>query len=160
MGKKTTFLLGMTMMALFFMMIGPAAADFHQPAELIQWRTLKQGKEEATRRDMPVLVDFYFTKVCPRCVALEKDVYANEQLAERINQQFIPVRVYLNKELNREEKKLMDELKSGGECILAFLDPEGEIVKDDKGVQISTMEMIPPEKYTWYMDQALLHLDK
>jgi hypothetical protein len=158
MGRKITFLLGVAMMTSSFMTIGPVFAEFHQAMQLIEWRTLEQGKAEAARRDMPVLVDFYFVKDCPRCIALEKDVYANGQLAERINRQFIPVRVYLNKELNREENKLMDKLKSGGECILAFLDPEGKIVKDDNGADISTMEMIPPEKYLWYMDQALLHL--
>jgi thiol-disulfide isomerase/thioredoxin len=158
MGKKIIILLGMAVMTLFFMKTGPMGAESHQSAGLIQWRTLKQGKAEATRRNMPVLVDFYFAHDCPRCIALDKDVYANEQIAERINRQFIPVRVYLNKGLSREEKKLMNELKGGGECILAFLDPKGKIVKDDKGADISTMEMIPPEKYIWYMDQALLHL--
>lgn len=160
MGKKITFLLGVAFVGLCLLRLVPAGAESLRKTELIQWRTLMQGKAEAVNRNMPVLVDFYFFKDCPRCIALEKDVYASQHLAERINQQFIPVRVYLNKELTREEKQLVAELKSGGECILAFLDPKGRIVKDNNGTHISTMEMIPPEKYKWYMDQALLHLGK
>ena len=159
MGKKFVFLLGVAFVGLFLLRLDPAGAD-PLTKGLIQWRTLNQGKTEAVKRNMPVLVDFYYPKDCPRCVALERDVYGNEHLAEKINQHFIPVRVYLNKELTREERKLMAELKSGGECILAFLDSKGRIIKDSKGNSVCTMAMIPPEKYNWFMDQALLYLDK
>ena len=157
MGKKIVFLFGIAFVGLFLLRLDPADADSPRTKGLIQWRTLNQGKTEAVKRNMPLLVDFYYPKDCPRCVALERDVYGNEHLAERINQHFIPVRVYLNKKLTREAKKLMDELKSGGECILAFLDPKGRIIKDSKGTYIGTMAMIPPEKFNWFMDQALLN---
>ena len=157
MWKKIVFLFGVAFVGLFLLRLDPAGADSSRTKGLIQWRTLNQGKTEAVNRNMPVLVDFYYPLDCPRCVALERDVYGNEHLAERINQHFIPVRVYLNKKLTREEKKLMAELKSGGECILAFLDPKGRIIKDSKGTYIGTMAMIPPEKFNWFMDQALLN---
>ena len=53
----------------------------------------------------------------------------------------------------------MDKLKTGGECVLAFLNADGTLIKDKNGALISSMEMIPPNKYNWFMDQALAHLN-
>jgi hypothetical protein len=136
------------------LIIGKASAT----TELVQWRTLKEGKIEARSRNMPVLVDFFVKgEDCPRCIALDREVYVNKYITNKINQKFVPVRVDLDKQLTREEQALMDELKTGGECILAFLNMDGTIIKDSKGVPISSMEMIPPDKYNWFMDQALTH---
>ena len=125
--------------------------------DLISWRTLSDGRTEAKEKKMPILVDFYSEENCERCGALDKDVYSDSQLTEAISSNFIPVRVYKNKQMTIAEQALMDKLESGGECILAFLNSNGDIIRDQDGVQISTMEMIPPDKYTWFMDQALTH---
>ena len=159
MKKKSAFSLVATHMLFVLLLSGLMIGKAYATTELVQWRTLKEGKIEARERNMPVLVDF-FTKDenCPRCVALDREVYVNKYITDKINEKFVPVRVDPDKQLSREEQALMDKLKTGGECVLAFLNVDGTIIKDSKGVPISSMEMIPPDKYNWFMDQALAHL--
>ena len=160
MNKKSAFSLVaaqiLFVLLLNVLMIGKATAT----SELVQWRTLKEGKIEARERNMPVLIDFYVEDNCPRCDALEREVYVNMYITNKINEKFVPVRVDLDKELTPEEQALMDELQTGGECVLAFLNADGTIIKDNKGATISSMKMLPPNKFNWFMDQALAHLNK
>ena len=145
----------MLVLLLSVLMIGKAGAT----TELVQWRTLKEGKNEARERNMPVLIDFYVEHNCPRCDALDREVYVNKYITNKINEKFVPIRVNLNRELTPEEQALMDKLKTGGECVLAFLNADGTLIKDKNGALISSMEMIPPNKYNWFMDQALAHIN-
>jgi hypothetical protein len=160
MKKKSTFSLVATHMLFVLLLSGLMIGKAYATTELVQWRTLKEGKSEARERNMPVLVDFYVTENCPRCEALDREVYVNIYITNKINEKFVPVRVDLDKKISREEQALMDELKTGGECVLAFLNADGTIIKDSKGATISSMEMLPPNKYNWFMDQALANLNK
>jgi thiol:disulfide interchange protein len=135
------------------------AGDAVKSVNLIEWRDLSAGKIEAKAKNMPVLVDFYTEMDCKRCRALDKEVYSDPKLTDAIKNRFIPVRVILDKKLTDEEQQLTDLLDSGGECVLAFLSPQGKIVKDKKnGKPIATMEVIPPDKYMEYMELALNNL--
>ena len=125
----------------------------------IDWRTLKEGKIEAGKRNMPALVDFYFGEGCHRCMVLQEKVYAVPEIAEKINRRFVPIRVSLaDGYLSPEERQLMDRMGSGGECILLFLDQEGEVVESEKGAPICSMSMIEHEQFLDYLDQALKEL--
>jgi hypothetical protein len=159
--KKTSIFSLVAAQMLFVLLVNGFQVDkIGAKTELVQWRTLKAGKQEARNRDMPVLVDFYVEVNCPRCEALDREVYVNMYITNKINQKFIPVRVDLDRQLTPEEQALLDELKTGGDCVLAFLHADGTLVKDKKGAPISSMKMIPPNKYNWFMDQALAHLNK
>jgi|GEM_PF-1711844 len=130
-----------------------------EPLEpLIQWRSLADGKTEAAQRNMPVLVDFFIGPVCMRCVAVQKDIYNDRELASRIEREFIPVRIWLSSELSAEEEALSQELNNDGECILAFLDAHGNVLKNSQGEDISSMKMLPADEYIRYMDEALKNL--
>ena len=132
------------------------AGESVKSLDLVEWRTLSAGKTEAQEKNMPMLVDFYTGLDCERCRSLDKEVYSDPKLTDAIKSKFVPVRVSLDRELMDEEKQLMEKLDSGGECVLAFLSPQGEIVADQKnGKPIATMEMLPPDKYMEYMELAL-----
>ncbi|MBU0484328.1 MAG: thioredoxin family protein [Proteobacteria bacterium] len=121
----------------------------------INWRTLEQGKIEAAARQKPCLVDFYFGEQCHRCAMLEKQVYDNDRIASMINTKFIPVRIDLTRKLSPEEKALEDKMGSGGECMLLFLDQNGNVIKNQQGVPVCSMEMISPERFISYLDETL-----
>jgi len=157
MKKISFFSLVTAQMMLVVLLNGLLAGKAGAITEMVQWRTLKEGKIEARSRNMPVLVDFFVKENCPRCIALGREVYVNKYITNKINQKFVPVRVDLDRQLTRQEQALIDELKTGCECVLAFLNADGTIIRDRKGVPISSMEMIPPDKYNWFMDQALTH---
>lgn len=124
----------------------------HQP---IRWRTLAEGKIEAEKRNVPVLVDFFIGEICHRCIMVQKEVYNEPNLAARIEADFVPVRIWLSNDLTADEKALSAQLNNGDECILAFLDPQGKVVKNIQGKQISSMGMLPAHEYVRYMDEAL-----
>ncbi len=126
--------------------------------ELIQWRTLEVGKAEAAATGKPCLVDFFYSEECPRCAALLNGIYTDQSVADKINRNFIPIRVDLTRPLSKEERQVADEMNSGNECILLFLDPTGKVVKNHKGIAICTMDMMGKEEFVGYLDDALLNL--
>lgn len=123
----------------------------------IVWRTLEEGKEEAAARDMPILVDFYASPACPRCLDIDNTVYNDPAMVSKINHSFIPVRIWVSRPLSWEAKELEKILESNGECILAFLKPDGSVIRDAKGNPVASMEMLSKEQYMSYMEQALVN---
>ncbi len=129
-------------------------------AEPIAWRTLSAGKAEAMERNMPVLVDFYYGPECHRCKMFDQKVYADPECVARITKDFVPVRVDLSRELSAEEKELSKALESGGECMLAFLDPQGNVIKDVSGERICTLAMLSRREFMDYLDRALARINR
>jgi len=156
---KSQIVSPLTIPTLFVLFILTLAACVSQappaPTETIAWRTLEAGKREALEKNMPVLVDFFYGTGCSRCMAVQRDIYNDPDLVAMINREFIPVRVWLTAPLSPEEKKLSDELKNGEECILAFLDSHGQVIKDKRDKYISSMGMLPAKEYRRYMELAL-----
>lgn len=72
----------------------------------IRWFTLRDGEERSRAEKKPMIVDFYYGKGCPRCEALQKNVYDDASIAEKIQRDFVPIRIDLTKKLTKEEKKL------------------------------------------------------
>lgn len=121
---------------------------------MIHWRTLEAGKKEASARKTPILVDFYYGEGCHRCVALEERVYADADIAQIVKRDFVPVRIDISHSLSGDEKKLAELMKTGGECMLLFLDAAGQVVANRKGQRICTMGMLSPEDFKKYLDDA------
>lgn len=124
-------------------------------SETIRWRTLNEGRVEAKERSLPCLVDFYFGPECHRCKQLDRNVYSNPYVIHRVNEEFVPVRIDLQKALSDEEQALMEKMETGGECMLLFLHPDGRVITDVSGVRVCTMGMITPEQFIEYLDRAL-----
>ncbi|MGQ9921681.1 MAG: thioredoxin family protein [Desulfobacca sp.] len=62
-------------------------------AETIQWRRdLAGAVAEAKTAQKPVVLEFYL-EGCPHCAHLAKDTHSNEELANYMNANVIPVRL-------------------------------------------------------------------
>ncbi|MBU0730837.1 MAG: thioredoxin family protein [Proteobacteria bacterium] len=157
--RKALFLLFVFFSSLWIFS-GCASLSPQDSSNNIRWRTLAEGMIEAQQTKKPCLVDFYTGEECHRCRVLDRNVYLAPKIIERINRDFIPVRVSLDGELTQKEQALADELKSGGECILLFLDHSGKVIKDRaKKEAVCTMDMLTPEVFIEYMDRALKNIN-
>jgi len=128
------------------------------PPQTITWRTLAQARAEALATNRPILIDFFTFQECPRCQDLVRFVYSDPTIIERINREFVPVRVNLDQPLSPDEKALATRLESGEECVLAFLSAKGSIVTHPNGKPICSLAMLTPEAFTDYLDEALKHV--
>ncbi len=122
--------------------------------ESIKWYSLEEGKVLAKRLNRPCVVDFHFSRGCPRCEKLEKYVYSNREIIHKLNTEFIPIRIELSGELTPEEKALGERFKYNNECLLLFMDPEGNVIKDPSGKNLCFVDYIEPEWFIRYLDMA------
>ena len=130
--------------------IGATIAD----AAGVNWVTLKEGTERAKTEKKPMLVDFFFNEECPRCAPLVKNVYSNSMLVEKINRDFVPVKIDLTKPLSPEEDALGKAYDYKNDCLLLFLDSSGNIVKDPGGKKLCFIDDIDPETFGNYLDMV------
>ena len=121
--------------------------------DLVNWHTLKDGMEKARAEKKPVVLDFFFGKGCPRCEFLEKEVYSNPAIAKKINDDFVPIRVDLNKKLSPEEQSLGEKYNFKNDCLLIFLDARGDLVKE-AGKKLCFIDKVDPDEFIQYLDEA------
>lgn len=121
-------------------------------AGLIKWYSFKEAKEKARVEGKPMIVDFAVAQGCPRCEAMQKNIYSKKEIADRINKDFIPVLIDLAKELTHEEKRLGEEYDFKNDCLLLFLDPDGRILKDPSGKRLCFMDAVDTEVFIKYLD--------
>ena len=118
----------------------------------VQWKNLTVGLEEAKKSNKKVLLDVY-TDWCGWCKKLDKDVYANEKVAEYLKQQYVAVK------LNAESTaKITYKGKTMSEMELAqafgihsypnilFLDAAGEPI-NSLGGYVNAEKFLPIVKF-------------
>lgn len=127
-------------------------------ADGVPWLTLKAGYEKAKLEKKPLLVDYFYGTGCLRCENLVKEEYENPEIIKKITTDFIPVRVDLTKELSPEEEQLGEKYDYKKDCLLLFLDADGNILKDDTGKHLSCATMIDPEMFIQYLDKVKMSL--
>lgn len=66
--------------------------------EGVQWMTLQQAEESYKKQQRPILIDLY-TDWCGWCKVMDKETYANKQVAAYIMKKFYPVK------LNAEQRQ-------------------------------------------------------
>lgn len=137
---------------LFFMVFAPLR-EMAFAAE-IQWYSLAEGMKIAADKHKPVMVDFYFGKGCPRCEALQKNVYDNPDIAKKISDNFVPVRIDLTKKLTDDETALGNRYDFKNDCLLLFLDQDGKIFKGPGGKRLCFADSIEPEEFIRYLDMV------
>ena len=142
----------MKRVSLMLVMAVLAFSTFVVAADGVTWLTLSEGKERAKVEKKPMLVDFFYGKGCPRCEELEMEGYENPAIAKKIMDDFIPIRVDLAKKLNKDEKELGEKYAYNKECLLLFLDPEANIIKDSGGKRLSCATMIDSDMLVQYLD--------
>jgi thioredoxin-related protein len=115
----------------------------------IQWLSLKAGMEKAKKENRPLIVDFYYGKGCSRCEAMQNEVYNNPSIAAEVMKDFIPVRIDLKKKLTKQEEDLGKKYHFNNDCLLLFLQPDGEIIHDTMGKRLCFINKIDPQ---WFID--------
>jgi thioredoxin-related protein len=77
-----------------------AILAWNKPAarEEIRWMSLKEAEENSKKLDKPILIDLY-TDWCGWCKVMDKQTYANKEVAAYITEKFYPVK------LNAEQKQ-------------------------------------------------------
>lgn len=120
----------------------------------VKWMSLKEGSEKARTEKKPMVVDFFFGEGCPRCVKLVQNVYKHPTIVSRLNNDFVPVMVDLSKKLTAEEEALGNAHDYKNDCLLLFLDPDGNVVKDPMGKKLCFVEDLDPEIFGKYLDMV------
>ncbi|MEK7333187.1 MAG: thioredoxin family protein [Nitrospirota bacterium] len=138
---------------LFFIFAGNVLAE-EKYAEKVNWHSFKEGMAKARLEKKPLLVDFGIVKRCPRCEFLMKNVYSKDEIVKKINSDFIPVFIDLGKDLAPEEKALGEKYDYKSDCLLLFLDYEGEVIKNPLGGKMCFADKIEPEVFIKYLEQV------
>jgi thioredoxin-related protein len=118
----------------------------------VKWTSLKDGMAKARAEKKPMIVDFFYGAGCPRCEKLEKGIYTNPQIARKINDDFVPIFIDLTKPLTKEEEALGNKYDYKNDCLMLFLDPEMNIIKDPSGKKMCFVDDIEPEIFIGYLD--------
>jgi len=89
----------------------------------IAWlKDLSFAQQAASRQAKPILIDFY-TEWCSWCKRLDKDTYANSEVAD-FAQQFICVKIDADK-----HPQLAKKYNVRGFPTTVFLKPDGSVIK-------------------------------
>lgn len=109
--------------------------EFHKPGEVdrkyarkVNWKSLEEGLKILESLKKPLLVDFGVEEGCHSCEFLQKNVYSNDEIAEKINSHFIPIFINLANPLTSQEITLGDKYDYENDCLLLFLDHKSEVI--------------------------------
>ena len=97
----------------------------------LEWS--KEAFEKARKADKPILLDL--TAVwCHWCHVMDATSYSSEEIANTINNEFIPIKVYIDKRPDIRERYNM-----GGFPSTVFVDHQGNVISGDT--------YVPPERF-------------
>lgn len=123
--------------------------------DLVQWHRLADAKEVAWILEKPMLVDFYVPEGCDRCERMDRDLWGNPEIARRVNEGFVPVRIDLTRNLTREEIALGRKYDYKYDCLLLFLDHTGEAIEDAGGGRMCFAEFVSTDWFLGHLERAL-----
>ncbi len=126
----------------------------------VKWTTLKQGSQKARAEKKPIIVDFFYGPGCPRCERLEKGAYADPRITRKINEEFVPIFIDLTKSLTKEEEELGNKYEYKNDCLMLFLDPEMNIIKDPSEKMMCFVDDIEPDVFIEYLDMIIRTIKK
>jgi len=129
-------------------------------AEKVNWHSLKDGMVKAKAERKPLLVDFAVAEGCPRCEFLQKNVYSKDEIVKKINSDFIPVFVDLSKKLTPEEKALGEKYDFKNDCLLLFLDSNGDVIRESDEGKMCFADKVEPEVFIKYLDSVKKRMSK
>ena len=138
----------------FFLILSVNAWAEEKYAEKVKWLPLKEGMERARVEKKPMLVDFAVAKGCPRCDFLQKNVYSKDEIVRKINSDFVSILIDLSKKLTPEENALGEKYDYKSDCLLLFLDYEGNVIKNPEAGRMCFPDKIEPEVFIKYLDSV------
>jgi len=107
----------------------------------------KESFERAKKEDKPIILDIFGTW-CYWCMRIEKDTYENPEVAELINENFVPVRVDTDKRPDINER-----YNQGGWPTTCFLTPAGEIIVGATYVPPQEMKKLLQQVIKFYKEK-------
>lgn len=143
---------------LSFIMIGAFTHSF--ASDGIQWYSLKDGMEKAKKEKKPSIVDFWFGVECPRCKRMQENIYSDPMITKKIMADFIPIKIDLSKTLTEEEDALGKKFDYKMDCLLLFLDHNGEVLSDPYGKRLCFVDSVDPEWFVSYLDMIKKKYDQ
>jgi len=126
----------------------------------VTWFSLKDGTVKAKAEQKPMIVDFFFGKGCPRCEKLETGIYSDPKIAKKINDDFVPILIDLTKPLSKAEEDLGNKYDYKNDCLMLFLDPEMNIIKDPSGKKMCFVDNIEPDIFIGYLEMMKKQIKK
>jgi thioredoxin-related protein len=134
----------------------PPAAD-SPPAvrpTLVHWHSLAEAKKIAAAEKKPMIVDYYVPEGCNRCELMDRKVYNDPEIAREINEGFAAARVIVSRPMTDEEKELGRRYDFNFDCLLLFLDSEGNVLKDAGGGRMCFAQFVDPKWFAQYLARA------
>lgn len=120
---------------------------------ILPWLPLQEGMAKARAENKTMIVDFYYGKGCPRCEFLQSQAYDDPGIAEKIREAFIPIRIDLTTQLSPEEEALGKKFDFKNECLLLFLDPQGNVIVDPDGTKLCFIDKVDPDQFIRYLER-------
>ena len=121
----------------------------------VTWHSLDEGIKKARIERKPVLVDFAVHEGCHRCEFMQKNVYSNDKIVDKINKDFIPIFIDLAKTLNPDEQALGEKHEYHEDCLLLFLNHNSEQILDDEGGKMCFVDKIEPQIFVRYLNYVI-----
>jgi thioredoxin-related protein len=121
----------------------------------IDWYSLSEGRAIALEQKMPMMVDFYAPEGCYRCEKYSKYLWSNPEIVEMVKQDFILVRINLMANMTSEEIAFGRKYDYDYNCMLIFLDCNGDIIEDVSGKNMCFVDYVEPDWFRKHLDRAL-----
>lgn len=121
----------------------------------IDWYSLSEGRALALEQQKPLMVDFYAPEGCYRCEKYAKYLWSNPEITEMVKKDFILVRINLAANMTSEEIAIGRKYDYDYNCMLIFLDCNGEIIEDVSGTNMCFVDYVEPDWFRKHLDRAL-----
>lgn len=133
-------------MKLFAVILGITLAVTAAHADSVKWQTdFNKAVAQAKADHKLVMVDV-FTDWCGWCKKLDKDVYSNAKVSEKLSKDFVACKI--NPEKNSANRQLANKFGTRGYPHIVFVNGDGKKVYEIGGY-------VPAEKFTGELDAAL-----
>ncbi len=123
----------------FLVLIGVFIAGTNAMAQPIDWMSLEEAQEEASKSGKKVLI-YAEAEWCGYCKKMNKEVFTQESVQDSLSKYFHPVRVDIESDkkliFNDEEfteQMLSRKFRVSGTPTMIFIDPDGQTLGTQPG---------------------------
>ncbi len=127
----------------------------HKYASHVNWKSLQEGLTMSETIQKPALVVLGVEEGCHRCEFIQKNVYGNDEVQQKINTDFIPIFIDLDKPLTSQEIALGEKYDFKHDCLLLFLNHKGEVIHNPDVGEMCFVGKIEPQEFIEYLDYIL-----